>query len=78
MKCVEPNEMYFHRGQILMRYHKEEDGNDGIGTDEDDALFATFADARRYVDKRIDGTNDREPVIIGRWKMPEKYLVGVR
>lgn len=71
MKCIEPNEMYWYRGQILLRYHMEEDGNEGIGTDEDDCLFRTFADAKRYVDKRSDSTHDREPVVIGHWRMRE-------
>lgn len=70
MRCIAPNKMYWYRGQMLLRY--DDELNKGIGTDEDDCLFRTFADAKRYVDKRTDGTHDREPVVIGHWRMKEQ------
>ena len=74
MKCIEPNEMYYHRGQFMIRYHMDRDGCEGIGTEEDDCLFGTFADARRYIDKRHDGSHDKEPVVTGHWNA-EFYLM---
>lgn len=61
VRCIVKNEIYVHRGVWITRY------NQGIGTEFDLNLFRTFADARRYIDKKLDGTHDREPEIIGEW-----------
>lgn len=61
MRCIVKNEIYVHRNIWITRY------NQGIGTEFDLNLFRTFADARRYIDKKLDGTHDREPEIIGEW-----------
>lgn len=61
MHRIVKNEIYTHRGVWITRY------NQGIGTDIDLKLFRTFADAKRYIDKKLDGTHDREPIIIGEW-----------
>ena len=66
MHRIIKNEIYIHRGVMLTRWNDET--NKGIGTDIDLKLFKTFADARRYIDKHLDGTHDKEPIIIGEWK----------
>ena len=68
MHCVIPGELYTHRGEFLMRW--DDDLNKGITTSGPDPLlmFRTFADARRYIDRTLDGTHDRVPVSIGEWR----------
>lgn len=62
MRCIVKNQIYVHRKIWITRY------NQGIGTEFDLNLFRTFADARRYIDKKLDGTHDKEPIIIGQWR----------
>lgn len=54
--------IYTHRGNWIL---KDEQGIYVEGFLE---IFKTWSDAREFVNKRIDGTNKREPKIAGEWK----------
>lgn len=56
--------IYTHRGSEIL---KDEQGIWVAGWL---YLFKTYTDARFFIDKIIDGTNKREPVIVGEWKIP--------
>lgn len=64
MHKIIANEIYTHRGSWIIR----DDETGLIAVENHKYWFKTFADARRYIDKFCDSTNDKEPVIIGeRW-----------
>ena len=56
MRRIVKNQFYVHHGKWITRY------NQGIGTDLDLNLFKTFADARRYIDKKLDGSQDKQKI----------------
>lgn len=53
--------LYTHRGHDII---KDEQGIFVVGCLH---LFKTLNDARNYVDKTMDSTNRKEPVIVGEW-----------
>lgn len=53
--------MYIHRGYVITK------DDQGISINGHLHLFKTFTDARAYIDKYHDGSNKKEPVIIGEW-----------
>lgn len=55
--------MYVHRGVWI---HTDEQG---IWVEGWEHLFKTYNDARNFIDKIHDGSNKKEPVIIGKWDM---------
>ena len=55
------NGMYMHRGYVIVRDEQ------GIWINNCLHLFKTFADAKAYIDKCHDGSNKKEPVIVGEW-----------
>lgn len=57
------NNYYQHKGHDIWR------SSQGIQVDNDInmALYKTLEDARQAVDKYHDGTNTREPRIVGYW-----------
>jgi hypothetical protein len=54
--------IYKHRGRWIFT------DNQGIFVEHCLHLFATYTDARLYIDKMHDGSHTREPQIIGEWK----------
>lgn len=54
--------IYRHRGYMILKDEQ------GIWVENHLHLFKTWTDAREFVNQLIDGTNKKEPVIIGEWK----------
>ena len=52
---------YVHRGHDII---KDEQGIYVVGYLH---LFKTLNDARNYIDKTMDSTHKKEPVIVGEW-----------
>lgn len=69
MKCMIPGQMYWHRGEILMR--DDEQGGITCSDFYCDDIFPTFADGRRWIDKMMDGTHDKEPKVIGKYRVAQ-------
>lgn len=55
--------IYTHRGHDIL---KDEQGIWVLGWFH---LFKTYADARYFIDKIMDGSNKKEPKIVGEWKV---------
>lgn len=53
--------IYIHRKKCIIKDEQ------GIYVEGCLHLFKTFNDARNYIDKTMDGTNKKEPVIVGEW-----------
>ena len=54
--------IYIHKNRMIFKDEQ------GIWVENWIHLFKTLADARAFVDKIIDGTNKKDPVIVGEWK----------
>lgn len=54
--------IYTHRGSDII---KDEQGIWVVGHFE---IFKTYNDAKEFINKIMDGTNKKEPVVIGMWK----------
>lgn len=54
--------MYIHRGYVIVKDEQ------GVWFNGCLHLFKTFSDARAYIDKQHDGSNKKEPVIVGEWR----------
>ena len=52
---------WIHRGRCIFK------DKQGIWVENCLHLFGTLTDARLYIDKIHDGSNKREPVIVGEW-----------
>lgn len=61
MRCIVKSEIYFHRGKWIIRHTQ------GICVEGYLELFPTFTDAKHFINKILDGSNEREPIIIGMW-----------
>lgn len=55
--------IYIHRGYAIIK------DNQGISIEGILSIFPTWNDAREFINKRLDGTNKREPRIIGEWSI---------
>lgn len=53
--------IYIHRGKAIIKDEQ------GIFVEGCLHLFKTFNDARNYIDKTHDGSQKKEPVIVGEW-----------
>jgi len=53
--------LWMHRGKCIFK------DDQGIFVENCLHLFNTLTDARLYIDKIHDGSNKREPVIVGEW-----------
>lgn len=58
--------IYKHRGYWIIKDEQ------GICVENRLHIFKTWNDAREFINKITDGTNKKEPVIIGEWKMLEE------
>jgi len=54
--------IYTHRGHSIFKDEQ------GIWVDNWIHIFKTLNDAREFINKINDGTNKKEPVIIGEWQ----------
>ena len=53
--------IYTHKGRMILKDEQ------GIYVEGSLLLFKTFNDARNFIDKTHDGSNKKEPVIVGEW-----------
>lgn len=54
--------IYTHRGYEILQDEQ------GIWVSGFLHIFPTWNDAREFINKRLDGTNKKEPKIVGEWK----------
>lgn len=54
--------IYTHRGYDIFKDEQ------GIWVENHLELFPTWNDAKEFINKLLDGTNKKEPRIIGEWK----------
>ena len=54
--------IYKHKGRWIFT------DNQGIFVENRMELLKTYEDARQLIDKLHDGSNTREPVVVGTWK----------
>ena len=55
-------DIYIHRGNWIVKDEQ------GICVENHLEIFKTWNDAREFINKILDGTNKKEPVIVGFWK----------
>ena len=54
--------IYKHKGRWIFT------DSQGIFVEHHMHLFATYEDAKQFINKKHDGSNTREPKIVGEWK----------
>ena len=54
--------IYVHRGYWIVKDEQ------GICVEGHLEIFKTWNDAREFINKFLDGTNKKKPVIVGLWK----------
>lgn len=54
--------LWVHRRVYIFKNEK------GIYVEDHLELFKTLADAREFINKILDGTNKKEPVVVGTWE----------
>ena len=59
------NDIYVHRNRWIIKDEQ------GIYVEGFLHLFKTFNDAKNFIDKIHDGTNKKEPIIIGEWSLQD-------
>ena len=55
--------IYIHRRKMIVKDEQ------GICVEGYLHIFKTFNDARNFIDKISDGSNKKEPVIVGEWSI---------
>ena len=55
------NGLWMHRGKCIFKDEQ------GIIVENSLHLFKTLTDARAFIDKTHDGSNKRDPVVVGEW-----------
>lgn len=57
--------IYIHKGCLIMKDEQ------GICVENHLEIFPTWNDAREFINKILDGTNKKEPRIVGIWECKE-------
>lgn len=56
------DDIYTHRGKLIIKDEQ------GICVENNLEIFPTWNDASEFINKILDGTNKKEPVIVGFWE----------
>ena len=58
--------IYSHRGYDIIKDEQ------GIWVENHLEIFKSYNDAKEFINKIMDGTNKKEPVVIGTWEIKDK------